>query len=427
LSVGKQIAADQAKDVWLDITCIKSFIMITFHQETTLLFISTFTPRKCGIASFTQDLVDAIRAELRSNISIEVCALDKPERAHLYDSTVKMIMDGYNLDSCVETAARINKDTSVNLVCIEHEFGLYGGELGEYILGFLSLLEKPFIIRFHTVLPNPSVKMKSIISSISLLAEKMIVMTKHSAKLLQEVYEAGKEKIIIIPHGTHPNSTTYPLKLKGKHKLTGKQVLTTFGLLSPNKGIEKGILAMVEVSRAIPDAMYLVLGQTHPNLLEQEGEKYREYLQHLIVENNLQANVKLVNKYVPTPILMEYLALTYIYLFTSKDPNQAVSGTFLYAMSAGCPIISNAFVLAEEMLDENTGVILSTAEEHELAENIIRILNDPELKKTMSVNAHEKTRNTTWERVGQKHANLFYLTLGYPAIEPALASQYTIT
>ena len=149
---------------------------------------------------------------------------------------------------------------------------------------------------------------------------------------------------------------------------------------------------MKEISAAFPDAIYVVLGQTHPNLLEQEGEKYRNYLQQLIEENGLQQNVRLINEYVPTEKLMEYLALTDIYLFTSKDPNQAVSGTFLYAMSAGCPIISNSFVLAKEMLDEKTGVILTTTKESELAENAIRILQNPQLTKGNENNAIAKNK-----------------------------------
>ncbi|MEJ7678051.1 MAG: glycosyltransferase [Segetibacter sp.] len=181
---------------------------------------------------------------------------------------------------------------------------------------------------------------------------------------------------------------------------------------------------MKEISENIADAMYIVVGQTHPNLLEQEGEKYRNYLQDLIEDNGLNENVRLINEYVPTQNLMDYLALTDIYLFTSKDPNQAVSGTFLYAMSAGCPIISNSFVLAKEMLDEKTGVILTTGNDSELAENAIRILKDPQLQKEMSDNAFLKTRNTTWEKVGQKHVNLFYNLLGTPVLKPKLSNEY---
>ena len=184
-------------------------------------------------------------------------------------------------------------------------------------------------------------------------------------------------------------------------------MLTTFGLLSPNKGIEKGIIAMQQISKEFPDALYLVVGQTHPNLIRQEGEKYRNYLHQLIQESGLSENVRLINEYVPIDKLMEYLALTDIYLFTSKDPLQAVSGTFLYAMSAGCAIISNSFVLAKEMLDAETGIILKPGNEDDLAENAIRILQNPSIQHQMSENAFNKTRNTTWENVGKKHAGLF--------------------
>jgi glycosyltransferase involved in cell wall biosynthesis len=386
--------------------------MTTTIIPSRILLISTFPPAKCGIASFTQDLVTAISQEMKKSFLVSVCALDKKRNASLYESPVTMTMDGHNLDSCIEAAGIINQDTSIELICIEHEFGLYGGELGEYLLGFLALLEKPFIIRFHTVLPVPDIKRLKIVQTIGLLADKIIVMTKNSARLLEEDYQIGAGKILIIPHGTHAKNNADVLGLKVKHNLKDKLVLTTFGLLSPNKGIEKGILAMKEISIRFPRSVYIIVGHTHPNLLEQEGEKYRTYLQQLIDDNMLQKNVRLLNEYVPTPKLMEYLALTDIYLFTSKDPNQAVSGTFLYAMSAGCPIISNSFVLAKEMLDENAGIVLKGTDEHELAEQAIQLLLDPKIRKQMGHNAYLKTRETTWNKIGQLHINLFCEILG---------------
>jgi glycosyltransferase involved in cell wall biosynthesis len=248
-------------------------------------------------------------------------------------------------------------------------------------------------------------------------------MTANSARLLTTDYELDPEKIIIIPHGTPVNSKISPDQLKFKYDLTNNLVLTTFGLLSPNKGIEKGILAMKEIRVKIPKAVYIVLGLTHPNLLQQEGEKYRNYLQQLIDENNLQDNVRLVNEYVPTQMLMEYLALTDIYLFTSKDPNQAVSGTFIYAMSAGCAIISNSFVLAKEMLDENTGIIIEPGQEHELAENAIYLLQNKAARIQMGHQAALKTKDTHWKKVAGKHLELFHQILQKPVFKPELNNQ----
>jgi glycosyltransferase involved in cell wall biosynthesis len=401
--------------------------MMSLTQPSKVLFISTYPPRKCGIASFTQDLVNAIADESVNNKgAIQICALDKEANKNLYGYPVSMIMDGHRLESLMEKAALINKDSSIKLLCVEHEFGLYGGESGEFVLGFLALVEKPFIVRFHTVLPATVPKRLKIVQKIALLAEKVIVMTEHSARLLQEEYGLPSEKILIIPHGTHENSIVGADDLKRKYKLNGKKVLTTFGLLSPNKGIEKGILAMKEISAVYPDATYVVLGQTHPNLLEQEGERYRNYLQQLIEDNNLTESVRLVNEYVPTQKLMEYLALTDIYLFTSKDPDQAVSGTFLYAMSAGCPIISNSFVLAREMLDEGTGFIIGPGKEHELAEKAIQLLQNDKLRKQMGHNAFLRTRDTTWKKVVKQHIALFDQILTPHVHIPAVSGQIIV-
>jgi glycosyltransferase involved in cell wall biosynthesis len=391
--------------------------MTSIDQQSKILFISTFSPVKCGIASFTQDLVIALYPEIKDDFLINICALNNNGVTRLYKFPVTLVMDGHNLNSCIETAALINQDAAIELVCIEHEFGLYGGDMGEYLLGFLSMLEKPFIIRFHTVLPAPELKRLKLVQTIGLLADKIIVMTKNSARLLKEDYQINADKIIIIPHGTHANSKISAGELKVKYDLKSKLVFTTFGLLSPNKGIEKGILAMKEISEKFPQAMYIVLGLTHPNLLLQEGEKYRTYLQQLIDDNNLQNNVRLVNEYVPTKKLMEYLTLTDVYLFTSKDPNQAVSGTFLYAMSAGCAIISNSFVLAKEMLDEKTGIILQGTDEHELAEKAVYLLQNKDIRKQMGDYAFLKTRDTTWDKVAGNHVALFNRVLTKPVMK----------
>ena len=399
--------------------------MIKSDLRSKILFISTFPPVKCGIASFTQDLIHAIAPELKGNLAINVCALDKNVIPAPYKFPVTMTMNSHKLDSCIETANAINKDNTIDLVCIEHEFGLYGGVNGSFLLGFLTMLDKPFIIRFHTVLPSPDDNRLKLVQTIARLADKIIVMTSNSARLLKEDYSMDAEKITIIPHGTHSNSTVNPEKLKLKYKLQNNLVLTTFGLLSPNKGIEKGILAMKEISAAFPKAVYIVLGLTHPNLLQEEGEKYRNYLQQLIDDNNLQNNVRLVNEYVPTKMLMEYLALTYIYLFTSKDPNQAVSGTFLYAMSAGCAIISNSFVLAKEMLDDKTGIIIENGNEHELAENAIYLLESKQTRIQMGHFAFLKTRDTVWKKVALKHTGLFEKILNRPIFNQAKQKHLT--
>lgn len=394
-------------------------------KSPKVLFISTIPPVKCGIASFTNDLVTAIAASDDDSYPVRICALDKEGTLKNYHPPVSMVMNARELSSISETAAIINRDPSIGLVCIEHEFGLYGGEMGDYFLKFITLLHKPFVVRFHTVLPAPTPKRLQMVQAIGLLAEKVLVMTKNSARLLKEAYQLTPHKISIIPHGTHVVSAIKAEDLKVKYNLTNNLVLTTFGLLSPNKGIENGILAMKQICVQFPEAIYIVLGLTHPNLLAQEGEKYRNYLQQLIDDNNLQDNVRLVNEYVPNEKLMEYLKLTDIYLFTSKDPNQAVSGTFLYAMSAGCCIISNPFVLAKEMLDEKTGVIIGNGKLEELAESAIGLFNNKPLIKEMGHNAFLKTKDTNWQNVAGQHIALFDEIIGKPEVTAKRESEMT--
>lgn len=382
--------------------------MDTFDMKPEILFVSTYSPRKCGIATFAADLTKELTHLLKHEFEISICALDKRANAEQYGAPVTMVMDGCKLNSCIAGAEAINQNPAVKMICVEHEFGLFGGNMGEYVLAFLSLLSKPFIIRFHTVLPHPDNERLKLVKSICLLAEKVIVMTQHSHRLLVEDYDIEPEKLQIIPHGTHPIPPTNRMELKNRFNLRDKKILTTFGLLSPNKGIELGIKAMVKIAAEFPEAVYVILGNTHPNLVESEGETYRESLQRLIEENNLTNNVKLVNEFIPTDQLLNYLSLTDIYLFTSKDPNQAMSGTFMYAMSAGCAIISNAFVLANEMLDEDTGVIIQSGDENALADNAIYLLRNEAERLEMGKKAFMRTRNTLWGTVARKHAMLFY-------------------
>lgn len=382
--------------------------MDTFDMKPEILFVSTYSPRKCGIATFTADLTGELTHLLKHEFEISICALDKRANTDKYGSPVTMVMDGCRLNSCIAGAEAINQNPAIKMVCIEHEFGLFGGNMGEYVLAFLSLLTKPFIIRFHTVLPNPDIERLKLVRSICLLADKVMIMTRHSHKLLVEDYGIKADKLLIIPHGTHPIPAANRAALKTKFNLQNKKILTTFGLLSPNKGIELGIKAMVKIAAEFPDAIYVILGNTHPNLVEAEGETYRESLQRLIEENNLTKNVKLVNEFIPTDQLLNYLSLTDIYLFTSKDRNQAMSGTFMYAMSAGCAIISNSFVLANEMLDQDTGIIIDSGDEKALADNAIYLLRNDAIRQEMGKKAFMRTRNTLWGTVARKHAMLFY-------------------
>jgi len=378
-------------------------------MNKTLLFVTTFPPRECGIATFAQDLVNALQKSFAEKLDISVCALLEAGRSQTpaYKAPVKYTVDPFDIDSCITFAHRVNADDQIDLVCFEHEFGLYGGDYGHNMLAMLSLLDKPFVVRFHTVLPYPDPKCLKVVSIIGALASKIIVMTQTSADILLSTYHLLAHKIVHIPHGVHARITENVAELKERYNLQGKKVLTTFGLLSENKGLETAIRAMKPIAEQFPDTVYLILGKTHPVVLAREGEQYRQRLQQLIAELGLQQHVRFVNSYLSLDNLLDYLSLTDIYLFTSKDPHQAVSGTFLYAMSAGCPIVSTAFSQAREMLDECCGYLIDMGSHEQLAEKAIRLLGDQELRQQMSRNAIEKTRNAIWENVAIAHMSMF--------------------
>ncbi|MEC5147550.1 glycosyltransferase [Chitinophaga sp. 212800010-3] len=391
----------------------------------TLLFVTSYPPRECGIATFAQDLVNAMNKNFAGNLRIEVAALreaGKPADPHT--GPVTYTVNPFDIDNCIDFAQKINRDNRIDLLCFEHEFGLYGGEFGHNLLAMISLLDKPFIVRFHTVLPYPDIKCTKVVSLISTLAAKVIVMTRSSATLLREVYQVPAEKIAHIPHGTHAHIVEDVPALKEQYNLNGKMVLSTFGLLSENKGIETGIRAMKHIVDEYPEAMYLVLGKTHPVVFSHEGEQYRDSLELLVKELGLENNVRFVNAYLSLETLLDYLSLTDIYLFTSKDPHQAVSGTFVYAMSAGCAVISTSFVQAREMLDDGAGCLIGFNEPGQLSAAATRLLGDPDLRRQMSEAAIEKTRSSIWENVAIAHMEVISDALSEDRILPNLPPPY---
>ncbi|MFY0253238.1 glycosyltransferase [Chitinophaga sp. 30R24] len=391
----------------------------------TLLFVTSYPPRECGIATFAQDLVNALNKNFAGNLNIEIAALQESGKpANQISAPVNYTVNPFDIDNCIEFAQKINDNKKIDLVCFEHEFGLYGGEYGHNLLAMLSLLDKPFVVRFHTVLPYPDIKCTKVVSLISALAAKVIVMTRSSADLLRKVYHVPEGKIVHIPHGTHAHIVDDMPALKKQYNLEGKLVLSTFGLLSENKGIETGIRAMKDIVAQYPEAVYLVLGKTHPVVFSREGEKYRESLEQLVKELGLENNVRFVNSYLSLKNLLDYLALTDIYLFTSKDPHQAVSGTFVYAMSAGCAVISTSFVQAREMLEDGAGVLIDFNSPEQLAASALQLLGNPEMRRKMSLAAIEKTRPSIWENVAIAHMSVISEALVEDKLMPNLPPPY---
>ena len=382
-----------------------------------ILFITSYPPRECGIATYSQDLMNAIKEKFGQSFSLKICALEAKEGNHVYPDEVKYVLQTTDLEQYDDFARKINADKDLNLIFIEHEFGLFGGEYGDYLLQFLVRIDKPVITTFHTVLPNPDMKRKAIVQAIVALSDGVIVMTKNSAAILEKDYKISTEKIAIIAHGTHLVSACGNNKeKKTKFNLENRLVLSTFGLLSSGKSIETALDALPEIIKKFPNVMYLIIGKTHPSVVKNEGEKYREFLQEKVENLNLQDNVRFINRYLSLPELLEYLQLTDIYLFCSKDPHQAVSGTFAYAMSCGCPIISTPIPHAKELLNDGAGIIFDFQNSKQLSKETIKLLSNEALLKEIRLNALHKISPSAWQNAAIAHVELLQKYLGKKAV-----------
>ncbi len=371
-----------------------------------VLFITSYPPRECGIATYSQDLITVLNNKFSNSLSIRVCALETGDVSYDYPDEVKYTLDTSHIASFLDLAKKINEDSHIQLVLIQHEFGFYKNQ-EQAFLQLLYGLTKPAVVVFHTVLPNPDARLKLEVKNIVAACQSIVVMTKTSADILMADYGIAKQKISVIAHGTHLVPHLSEKFLKDKYSLTGRKVLTTFGLLSSGKSIETTLDALPAIVKQCPEVIFLAIGKTHPEVVKNDGEVYRKSLEQKVTELGIQGHVKFINKYLDLPTLLEYLQLTDIYLFTTNDPNQAVSGTFAYAMSCGCPIISTPIPHAKEVLTEDTGIIFDFRNSEQLAEGVNRLLNDYPLRKSIITNTLQKIVSTSWENSAVAHAMLF--------------------
>lgn len=377
-----------------------------------ILFISSFPPRVCGIATYSQDLILALTTKFESSFTIKVCAVENGNTLnHQYPQEVTCRLDTSDTASFSKIAEQINNHKQTKMVVLQHEFGFFKQHENAF-LSFLYEITKPIVVVFHTVLPSPDDKLKRLVQSVVNAASSIIVMTNHAAQLLATDYLVPKAKVTVIAHGTHLVPHLDKDSLKEKYNLANHKVLTTFGLLSSGKCIETTLRAMPAILKSIPDAMFLILGKTHPEVLKNDKEGYREKLHAIVNELRINDQVRFVNEYLELPKLLEYLQLTDIYLFTTNDPNQAVSGTFVYAMSCGCPIISTPIPHAKEVLTKDNGIIIDFQNSEQLAEGVTLLLNNDMLRNNISNNTLQKIVFTAWENSAVEHAKVFKKVVG---------------
>lgn len=384
----------------------------------TVVFVGTYPPRECGIATFTQDLLNSSKKFLGPDIlckaaAFNVSSLDK----YVYPSVVAWEIDQNDIEQHLNLAKTINSDPQITGVIVQHEYGIYGGEEGENILNFIEKCRKPMLITLHTVLPKPSPKMKLITERIVKRANSIVVLTHNSKNILELVYPMSKGKVKVIPHGVHFVKFSTSEVAKKKLKLGDFQILSTFGLLSRGKGIEYVIKALPAVVKKNPDIHYLILGKTHPAVQRHEGEIYRKELNDLVIKLDLKKHVKFYNKYLSLDDLIEFLKATDIYISTSINPDQAVSGTLSYAMGTGRAVVSTEFAQSKEIITSKTGRLVPIKNSKAMSVALNELLADRENLKHMHQKAYEITRSMLWSNVASLYSTLLSESILWPAIK----------
>ena len=372
---------------------------------TRIAFIGNYLPRQCGIATFTTDLCNAIAGEYGSNRLFAVPVND-PESNYEYPERVRTELTQEDLASYEQTAEFLNFNGN-DLVCLQHEYGIFGGPAGSYILALLRKLKMPLVTTLHTVLREPDYHQRSVLEELAQLSDRLIVMSEHAAFLLHDVYDVPGEKIDIIPHGVPDLPFTDPNYFKDLFGCQGKSVLLTFGLLSPNKGIENVIRALPAILKDYPDVVYIVSGATHPHIRRHEGERYREELQALAAECGVSPQVIFNNRFVSAEELVEHVGAADIYITPYRQEAQVVSGTLAIALSAGKAIISTPYWHAKELLADGRGVIVPFDDPESISAAVHRLLGNDGERHAMRKNAYLHSRGTTWQKTAQAYMASF--------------------
>lgn len=376
-------------------------------KNSKICFLSNFPPKECGIATFTQDLISSLNKKFNPKVKSRVIALNEESNLYNYDSRVVMQMNKDYLEDYINIAKRVNRSEKIKLVCIQHEFGIFGGEYGSYIIPFLETIKKPVVITFHSVLPNPNNLRKNVVKFIGEKSAAIIVMAESAVDILNRDYGINKNKIYVVRHGI-PDTPFKPVEpYKKKLRLENKIVLSTFGLLSRGKGIEYMIKALPYLIKKHPNLLYIIIGETHPTIRKREGEEYRNSLISLVEKLKLQNNVKFYNKYLDLNEIIEYLLATDIYVCTNLEKNQIVSGTLSYALGCGKAIVSTPNIYAEEVLDNERGILAEFQDPKSFANAIEKLLSNDELKKRIEQNAYAFGRSMIWQNVASGYLSIF--------------------
>ena len=370
-----------------------------------IAFIGNYLPRQCGIATFTTDLCEAIAAEHLDTTCIAVPVNDI-EEGYAYPTRVRFELTEKDIQSYGRAADFLNIN-SVDLVSLQFEYGIFGGRAGSHILALLRELRVPIVTTLHTILREPDLHQRRVLEEVAALSDRLVVMSKRGAEFLDEIYHVAPEKIDLIPHGIPDMPFVDPSFHKDLFGVEGKVVLLSFGLLSANKGIENVISALPAILAKHPNVVYFIVGATHPHVLRHEGETYRLSLQWLAQEKGVEGQVIFYNRFVSLQELVEFIGATDIYITPYLNPAQIVSGTLAYTVGAGKAVISTPYWHAQEMLDEERGVLVPFRDPAALAEQVNHLLDNEATRHAMRKRAYLYGRDMIWPQVARRYMESF--------------------
>jgi len=373
----------------------------------TIAFLGNYLPRKCGIATFTSDLLGAVAARHPQSRCFAVPVNDI-DGCYRYPAAVRFEIEEQDLGSYRRAAGFLNS-SGVDIVSIQHEFGIFGGPAGSHLLALLRELRAPAVTTLHTVLRAPNADQHRVMQELIAHSTRLVVMAERARTILQEVYQTPPAKIDLIPHGIPDVPFVAPDYYKNQFGVAGKKVLLTFGLLSPNKGIEHVLHALPDIVAEFPDVVYILLGATHPNELRTRGEAYRLGLEAVVTKNRIENNVIFHNRFVDLKELTEFIGAADLYITPYLDEAQSTSGTLAYAFGAGKAVISTPYWHAAELLSDQRGVLVPFADSRAIAREASGLLRDGTRRHAMSDNAYKMGRTMVWSKTAGLYMRSFEL------------------
>jgi len=391
-------------------------------KQLKVLFIGTYVPKECGIATFTSDLLNSVYGEYH-DVHCEVIALNNPSETYNYPEEVVFQIERNEIEDYYRAADYINQ-SDVDIVCIQHEFGLFGGDAGDYIFALLSGISKPVITTMHTVIREPEPEYRASTEKLIKYSEKLVVMSQTAVDMLKDVYEAPEDKIEVIFNGLPDYPFNNCEKYKKMLNLKGSPLVLTFGLLSENKGIESMLEALPYVISQYPYLVYLILGATHPMVKKIHGEAYRQHLKNKVLELGLENNVIFHDKFVEKEELCNYILASDIYASPYLSREQIVSGALTYAIGMGKAIVSTPYWYAQEMLSDNRGLLVDFGDTDGFRRSLLYLIENPEECNIMRKKAYDFGRKMTWENVGREYNAVFSRALKNYNIYPKIQNKF---